>query len=294
MSPMTATVDVEYGEESLLEMYSGVSVSIVRITPGVAKEMLRNNTKNRNLNARHVKHLREILEQGDMVFNGEAIIFGADGVLLNGQHRLHAVVESGVSFDCLVVRGVDTEVFKTLDAGRKRQTAEALSMLGEGNTTALATAIQAIVSFVDHGGKMSGTCVDSRKATPALAQRVLEAYPQVRSSVAEMSRSTHMRNQHGYCLHFMFSLVNSRLAGEFADVLASGSDDRWRPFNVLREHMIKNPMSLTLRRSHCAKTIKAFNAECVGARPKIVGFSKNEEFPKILGLNIDKVREAIG
>lgn len=269
----------------LLRKYRNVRVSIERIGPPEARDYLELNTKNRRLIHRHFERLSDIMAAGDWWMNGEAIIFGADGTLLNGQHRLHAIIRSGAIIDVLVVRGIDEDAFRTLDGGRTRTTGEVLAMDGEKNANDVASAVQALISFFDAGGSVLGSTSKFRKATPPLTARVLDAYPQIRDSVVAMKRNSLYRNQHSFMLHFLFSIIDAAVADDFACVLADGHADVGRPFMVFREHLIRVPSRSDLRRAYAAKAIKAFNAEVEGHRPKLFKFSPGEEFPKIFGLD---------
>ena len=292
MATAELDLDVSVGDE-LLRKYRNVSVAIERIGPRVARDYMAMNTKNRNLNARHMKRLRSSMLAGEWWMNGETIIFGADGSLLNGQHRLTAVIESGVEIDVLVVRGIDREAFRTLDGGRIRTTGEVLTMDGEKNGNSIAAAVQSLVSFIDCGGNLfDGN--RGRKATAILASRVLEAHPNIRNSVWEMRRNTLFKSQHGCLMHYLFWIVSPAKASEFASVLADGHSDIGRPFVLFRETLVRTPIRPDLRRSYAAKAIKAFNAEMSGDRPKMLKFISGEEFPTIHGLNYEKLAESIG
>lgn len=95
--------------------------------------MIAKNTSNiRNVNWRVVHKYARAMQMGLWQFNGEPIVFDEDGVLKNGQHRLLAVLESGVAIKALVIKGtsrnVDTydECFaRTL---KQRASAEGLSL----------------------------------------------------------------------------------------------------------------------------------------------------------------------
>jgi hypothetical protein len=291
---MSAIFDVDVdSEDCLADLYSRISVSICRVTPEAARAWLTKNVSNRQLSKLHVKHFVDVMLAGDMIFNGETIIFNADGDLINGQHRLHACVESGRSFDVLVVRGVDQSAFRTLDSGRKRSSADVLYLAGEINASNLAAAVQALVAFVDFGGSIRVTTTQSRKATPQLIDRVLSAHSGLRESVRVMRKSRLYDNQYGYLLHYLFSTVNAKLADDFAEVLANGHTDVGRPFVRLRETMISNGRRTDLRRVYAAKAIKAFNAEMTGARPKMISFNDaREDFPEIVGLDYDAIAES--
>jgi hypothetical protein len=291
----TAVMELEVSvAEELMHKYRRVRVSIERIGPAEARDYLLANTKNRNLNDQHARRLRELIVAGDWWLNGETIIFGSDGTLLDGQHRLVAIAQAGVFVDVLVVRGIDEEAFRTLDGGRTRTTGEVLGIEGEKNANNVAAAVQALLSFVDAGGNVYHSSSHGRKATPSLASRVLATYPQIRDSVNAMKRNTLFRNQHSYVLHLLFSLVSPRVAEDFACVLADGHHDIGRPFVVFRESLVRTAMRNDLRRGYAAKAIKAFNAELSGERPKMFKFHEGEEFPTIVGLDYEKLAESIG
>lgn len=290
----TAELEIDVTAEELLHKYRNVRVYIERIGPAEARRYLEANTKNRPLNKRHATRLCLSMAANEWWMNGEAIIFCIDGTLLNGQHRLTAIVQSGIAVDVMVVRGIDEAAFRTMDGVKARTTGDVLAMDGERNANNVAAAVQALVSFVDANGSVQPLITSGRKATPILTARVLNVYPQLRDSVDAMLRSRFYRNQHGFMLHFLFSLVSERLANEFAAVLAEGDSDIGRPYLIYRESLVRTPMRPDLRRSYAAKAVKAFNAERLGHRPKMFKFSPGEEFPTIVGLDYEKLAELIG
>lgn len=285
MYSRTIGIEVDFDADDLRQKYSGVSVSIERIGPNEAADMLCDNQDNRRLNHRNIVFLADAIKQGEWFMNGEAIIYGADGLLLNGQHRLWAIIRAELSVDVMVVRGVDKQAFKTLDSGRTRRAGEVLDMAGESNGNQVASAIQALVCFADSGGKvLSGGSY--RKATPATCQRILNRCPAIRESVRQMKRNGIVfNNQQSHALHFLFGLVNKRLSEQFASVMADGDADILRPFVLLRESLIRSPVRTETRSTYAAKAIKAFNAELSGNRPRLLKMAQNEEFPAIEGLD---------
>lgn len=100
------------------------------ITPERAAALLGNNRSNRPLSRAAVNRLIGILKSGEWRYNGEAIKFGADGSLLDGQHRLTAIAESGVPAELLVVTNLSADAFATLDQGRKRSGGDVLHTRG--------------------------------------------------------------------------------------------------------------------------------------------------------------------
>lgn len=286
-------VDLRVDAE-LMRRYRDVTVSIERIGPDRAAEYMKRNTRNRPLNKRYGLQLSDVMSEGDWWMNGETIIFAADGTLLNGQHRLWAILSSGVAVDVMVVRGIDEDAFKTLDGGRKRTVGDALSLQGEKGGNQLAAAVAAVFAYARVRGQVaSHTFIAFKKCTPMMCDRVLSKHPGIRNSVQEMNRNSLFRNQLGVALHYLFSTVNVGLASQFADILATGDSDIGRPFVVFRECLVRNPMRSELRIPHAARAIKAFNAERSGERPQRLTYTDGAGLPDIDGLDYDALYESI-
>lgn len=116
--------------------FSGITFAIEEITPPLAEKWLAEcNLGNRPLNKKHVRDLANAMLDGEWMLNGEALVFGRDGRILNAQHRLHACVLANRSFYAVVVRGVDPAAFPTFDQGRPRKAADvlAINMVGQPN-----------------------------------------------------------------------------------------------------------------------------------------------------------------
>lgn len=90
------------------------------ITPAKAVEYLKHNTNNyRKLSRAKYKQYAEDMRNGKWQANGEPIIFGEDGILKDGQHRLAAIIDSKKTVQMAVVRGVDKNV-DIFDVGMTR------------------------------------------------------------------------------------------------------------------------------------------------------------------------------
>lgn len=114
--------------------------TVERVTPAIATAWLASNHGNRNIRSKAVALLARDMAAGDWRFTGEAIKFDADGTLLDGQHRLMAVVQSGAAIDMLIIRGLDRDAQRVMDSGAKRSAADALGWGGHKNTNLLAAA----------------------------------------------------------------------------------------------------------------------------------------------------------
>jgi hypothetical protein len=95
----------------------------VTISPDMAKEWLEKygNTKNRIIRQPWVHSLVEMMVAGRWDVSGEfAISFGRSGRLLNGHHRLHAIVAYGHPFTFIIRRNVDEGALRYIDTQRNR------------------------------------------------------------------------------------------------------------------------------------------------------------------------------
>ena len=91
----------------------GLTVSVDIINPAEAKAYLKNNAMHRKIKQKRVDLYINEMVDGRWKLNGKALIFDSNGRLLNGQHRLSAVVQSDVPLTTVVIRGVDPSVLET-------------------------------------------------------------------------------------------------------------------------------------------------------------------------------------
>lgn len=111
------------------------------ITPELAEKYLRHNTKNRPMRKNVVKYYASQMKKGQWLLNGESIIFNHDGTLEDGQHRLQAVIDSGVSVQMLVVRNAPKGSFATIDSGISRKVSDTFYINGIANATNVSSII---------------------------------------------------------------------------------------------------------------------------------------------------------
>ena len=108
------------------------------VTPQEAENLLARNKRNRAISALRIAQFASMMEQGAWYENGDAIRFDKNGDLMDGQHRLAAVVMSGVSQTFLFVEGLRPEVVHSIDTGRHRSNADMLAIESFKNSAVLA------------------------------------------------------------------------------------------------------------------------------------------------------------
>ena len=103
----------------------------ITITPRAAYELLDSNTLNRPLLQTHVNRIAAQISAGKWCFNGDTIKISVDGDVLDGQHRLWAVITAEKPIDTIVIEGIKREAFATIDTLRKpRSGADILALCG--------------------------------------------------------------------------------------------------------------------------------------------------------------------
>jgi len=99
------------------------------VGPELARLWLEKNNSNRKLREHHINQLAQEMKEGAWVLNGDTIKFNSNGTLIDGQHRLTAIIKSDCTIQTLVVFGIDNPTaFMTIDTNSLTRAA---STLGE-------------------------------------------------------------------------------------------------------------------------------------------------------------------
>jgi hypothetical protein len=123
----------------------GITIELRSVTPEFAKELLEANTRNRNILKSASRQYENDMGNDYWRFTGDPIQFDSDGVLLNGQHRLNAIISSGMSQPLIIVRGLRPEIQRVMDTGQKRSIAQALTIDREVNAGRLGALLRRII-----------------------------------------------------------------------------------------------------------------------------------------------------
>lgn len=237
---------------------------LITINPQTATELLKRNHSNRPLSEIQVSHLARAIREGDWKINGDMIRISKTGKVIDGQHRLFAVIRSKLNIDSWIIEGLDDDVFDTIDIGKKRSVADTLACRGEKNTTSLASALKLTSRYF--AGRVEVHTVFSTTDI----EKELEKHPEMRNcifsnSVLKGLISPSVLNTCNY----LFQKKCKTLARLFFERLISGEDlKKGDAVHALRERLVQNAGSKgKLRDSYIfALCINAFNYFCLGTK----------------------------
>ncbi|WP_431282799.1 sensor histidine kinase [Humitalea sp. 24SJ18S-53] len=143
------------------------------VTPAAAASLLAARRRGAERQDAVVRAYAEDMAARHWILNGIPIVLSRRGVLLDGMQRLHACVDSGVSFPTFVARNVGDDVEHTIDQHHRRSCASILSARGVPHAHPLMALITRMIAY-DHL-----TLQDAAPPAPSWGQveRLLRANP---------------------------------------------------------------------------------------------------------------------
>ena len=101
---------------------------VMDVTPSQAANWLEGNTHNRPVNQTHVERLAAEMRAGRWRLTHQGIAFSEGGVLLDGQHRLWAIVEADVTAPMRVFFNEPSDGIEYVDGGLARNAADRMNL----------------------------------------------------------------------------------------------------------------------------------------------------------------------
>jgi hypothetical protein len=202
-----------------------MKITTETITPALARDYLERNKKNRRISKRGVAEYADQIRRGNWKLNGESIKFAKDGSLVDGQHRLHAIVEANTAVEMTIARELEKEVIKTLDIGRKRTNADHLAIHGietQADLITTAAAIRIILQFASGKYEQKHTYHLSPSDAIAFVEQhrdILHADERVPTAIGKL-----MPRSVAVALYFLFSKIDRTKADLFFLHVAEGAD----------------------------------------------------------------------
>lgn len=172
------------------------------VTPELAAAWLAQMPRNRTLRREVVAKYARDMAAGRWRYTGESIKKAPDGALLDGQHRLHAIVATGVSVEMPVTYNVEPDAQDVMDGGIARTAGDMLTMRGERYANQIA-AMARLAAAVEGDRAYSRTSLTKTEVSDYLARN-----PEAREAL-EFTRALHRACD---CTHPVAAYTYLRLA----------------------------------------------------------------------------------
>lgn len=250
--------------ENQYELGSSVPQAVM-LTPEQAKLILEGNTHNRVLRRKRVLELAAAIRRGEWQFNGATITTDPDGNVIDGQHRLWAIVEAGLPVPVLLVSGISMKAQDTVDTGIARRPWDVLTIRGVKNAKNAAATARTLLDYETKN-------LPRRSINHTLVQ-IVARYEQTPDAIQEGIRLARLSAKTAPLPESSLSamyVIAAELAGfdaveTFSDLLRSGAEmQEDHPVMRLREYAIKEMSRPSGRRSPgpvlFAVIVKAWNA----------------------------------
>jgi hypothetical protein len=255
-----------------------MKVELKTITPAMAEKMLKMNIGNRALTIWHVDELVKEMLAGRWKVNGDMIRISITGRILDGQHRLAAIVKSKMTIQTWVMESLADDIFDTIDVGKKRSQGDTLGCRGEKNAYRLSSALILVDKY------MTGRVEKNLSYSNGEVEELLEKYPEVRDSIQTGAKGKKLilPSVMDAC-HYLFSRKDPAMANLFMERVLRGSGlEEGDPEYVLREKLVSNSLAKAkLSKAHVfALCIKAWNHSRTGK--KIQHLKLNERAGKLI------------
>lgn len=264
-----------------------ITVSVEHITPELAQSYLGRNTHNRNPKKINQAKMVQDMLNGAWMFNGATICFSSEGVLLDGQNRLLAIVTANIPQSLLVVRGLEPRAQETQDVGSARTFGDALKLRGYKDYHAL-SALTNRVGAWEAGNRRN---LPFYKASIAALSGVLAAHPELEGytvNARRVGRILGCTPSYMGLVWWLFDQVDVDDSAEFFARLEDGQNlNEGNPIYVLRRTFETDQRTRGTNADYIRQVvicIKAWNAYRAGESISILrwrpGGAKPEQFPE--------------
>ena len=272
------------------------------LTPEMATKWLAQEDINRKLKFKHLGRVMRKIEQEGWMETGDSIKFDWNGHLVDGQHRLLAIKNTGKGGKAVVVTGLNPNIFTELDSNKTRSSGDALHIKGYQYENNLASAARHMIAWEQ--GVFNGTVSGGRFETaPSNADilRTVKKHPGLYESVVSTSSRRNLARLLTPSLagffHYLFSGIDAETAMVFFDELDKGENLKVNnPAFVLREKIRDTFNSRVKMSQHerAALIIKAWNmylngTPATGHNLKFRAYGpRADPFPEVVGLKEKK------
>jgi hypothetical protein len=260
------------------------------VTPKKATEYLQRNTANRPLSTRTVREFAQAMRRGDWRVTHQGIAFDTTGALVDGQHRLAAVIEADIPVEITVFTDVPIGAFDVLDTGKRRNAADVLAIEGEKSAIMLAAMVRTVWLY-ENRPELAWSGGDAAVTNHQIVD-TLEQHPKLRDFITpgeQIATATGMIKSAAGAASYLVTQTSNRDLSPWFDGIVEGTglakgDPRLLFRRVMFAHTRKQAGQVLRRREtreHVTLYLKAFNAWTTDAALTQLKYTPREPVPPI-------------
>ncbi len=272
-------------------------IAVENVTPAIAAQMLGTMSGNRPLRQRMVNRFAREMIAGKWLLNGESIKVSREGKLIDGQHRLNAVIAAKTAVQFFVVRGVDPTAFLTLDTGVSRNYYDASTIAGRDWLREAGGIARMWFRYERGVHSAQGRIPPSHQELDL----VIEQHPGIPESARFIKTLKVVQNKcnasvQGFVHAYASESYDREMADSFMQDLNDGARlEKTSPIYALRSRLVDNADRKPEQIHVMALSIKAWNAWINGEKIQTLrwttGGARPEEFPRF-GVDLQQTYEA--
>lgn len=261
----------------------------VKVTPEIARTWLsKNHDQQRNIRDSRIKRYASQMTNGRWKISSDGIAFDTNGDLINGQHRLKAVVESGQEEWMLVVWNLDPETRKYIDEGLKRNPGDALTVHGFNDPMHVAAAVRLVIFWRRNELRRCAeyNAIQNYEIVQAAETCTPRIYDSVDWSGNFENTNVIPRSLHTFA-HFLYEPTYGSKAEEALEKICTmeridssqwGGENDKSPAKLVNDMLTDEDKDLE-RHQKLAYLIKGMNWYCNGEGRSRLRFRKQDKFP---------------
>jgi hypothetical protein len=259
------------------------------LTPTIAKQYLESNVNNRNVKNRLVtQYANDMINGRWKIDTGETIKISKSGTILDGQHRLLAVIKANLPVYFHIVTDLEESVFDVLDTGSKRNASDVFKIKGAKMDNTLPSIIS-FYNMLHHGRKYNRDKKGDSTNSALLEQYLKDEQFWYKLGLRTMSWYDAFAKilPPSFIGGFYAYLIdkNEIKAYEFMNQLCTGINIQNDTIYMLRNKLMQDKMSIRKMdvNVRVALVIKTWNSYIKNQNIKILKFDHiREEFPEAI------------
>jgi len=223
------------------------------ITTEMAKDYLSRNFNNRPLIEKTVSYYADQMKQNLWALTGQGISFDESNKLIDGQHRLAAIIKANKPINILVIRGVQSLNFEFYDLQKTRSSADVLSISGI-DFAGMNAAIISRFHYLKKGLKQNNRSqLKELKITPHYIKEFYYSNKQVLDIITPFSNRNYKKLKlipaalvGGISLYFVNEFnYPIKMVTDFFNEICTVEPDKYKCTESLRILLIRNKSSIS-------------------------------------------------